>query len=312
MFSVWLFLVSLKYDVSRNIHYARRYLAGYLLRTGLFSGRIGIATLSFLGSGYIRCLSRNRQRQMLATHNYRRVTGQSARLNRSALWVEKALRDSLFYHGDKKTIAQLQQCAEALNSAINQLDDSPRPVILAPFHMVSDVLAGIVCGLLPGSGVSIISTHLDGAVGPHESEALQRNKVKMSLVDPGGISSAELKKLIRDIRAQRCRLVIYPDAPPEVTWHLTRKHMRSEDCHLFNRPARIHSGLSELAKLSDAQVLFFGLVRHQGRLKLRVYGVAQPDEVAVQLPRVLETALLNDPQDWLLWHTPSFYYFHPS
>lgn len=312
MFSVWLFLVSLTYDVSRNVRYARRYLAGHFLRTGVFSGRVGISIFSFLGGWYIRSRPRNRPRQLLAKNNYCRVTGQHAELNRSALWAEKALRDSLFYHGDKKTVAQLQQCAEALDSAINQLGDSPRPVILAPLHMVSDVLAGIVCGLLPGNGVRIISTHLDGAVGPRESEALRRSKVKMSLVDPGSISSSDLKKIIRDIRGQRCRLVIFPDAPPEVTWHLTGKHMRSEDCQLFDRPARIHSGLSELAKLSDAQVLFFGLVRRQGRLKLRVYGVAQPDEVTVQLPRMLETALLTDPQDWLLWHTPSLYYFHPS
>ena len=86
--------------------------------------------------------------------------------------------------------------------------------------------------------------------------------------------------------------------------------MRTCDCSLFGRPAHLHSGLNELARLSQSQVVFFGLYSDHGHLRLAIFGHSPSDELPSRTPAIIEQALRDYPQAWLLWYSPSFFYFN--
>ena len=252
----------------------------------------------------------SKSQQVLALANVRRMTGPESQVNHIRLWSEKKLKEKLLYMNDEQIIAQLNDCARELKCYMQENLSSDCPTILAPLHMTSDVLASVMCGFISPRQTLVISTHREGSLGSNEADSLKKMGVNLVSLNPEFTSDSSLRRVLRSVKAQHSQLVIFADAPSEVTLMLTGKQMRTYDCRIFGRPAHLHAGLNELARLSQSQVVFFGLYAEKGHLRLAIFGHAQADELPMRTPAFIEDALQNYPEAWLLWYTPSFYYFN--
>lgn len=227
------------------------------------------------------------------------------------VWLEKKILEKCLYMNDEWLTDELKKCAEMLDKKIRAIFDENTPIILAPMHMVSDVLVSVMCGYLSNSSKKtvVISTHETNKLGNDENSSLINLGVNLIKIDPALIQGSELKRVVRDVNKRKINLLIFPDAPPEVTLSLTNKTMRTFRCNLFNKPAKIHSGIKDLARLSNASVIVFGLSYECHKLTLNVYGTASSINLDCQLPLLIEKALKKNPCEWLLWYTPSFFSF---
>ena len=80
-------------------------------------------------------------------------------------------------------------------------------------------------------------------------------------------------------------------------------------CRLFDRPAKLHSGVQRFSRIVSAKVVFYHLYYQQG-IKIKIYSPLTPKEVAANLPSMIENTLRDYPQDWLLWHSHSLYFIN--
>jgi hypothetical protein len=251
-----------------------------------------------------------RSQQRYAINNVYSALGKSYKVNHNRLWAEKKLKETLLYLNNEHIIGQLRRCADELECYLRENVNDERPVILSPLHMVSDVLASVMCGFTSPQETLVISTHKDDALGSGEDASLHRMGIRLKKLDPARVDSTTLRRALRAVKDKKSKLVIFADAPAEITLTLTGKQMRTYDCLLFNRPAHLHSGLNELARLSDARVVFFGLYCRSGRLHLKIFGLAEASELPMLVPAFVEQALKSYPESWLLWYSPSLFYFN--
>lgn len=231
----------------------------------------------------------------------------------SSIWLRKHLFD---YHLGRRNpilLAQLEQCADTINQYILTMDQN-HPVILAPMHFVSDLVVGVMSSMVSPRRAIIISTHEDDALCENEDEVLRLLNISMKKSNPLHIKISELKSLIRSVKQRKENFIIYPDALPEVTYQLTQKNMKTFKCHLFKREAKLHYGIVELARMCDAQVLFYGIYYDKEKQKINVdiYGESSHQELEVNAPKFIEGAILKHPEDWMLWSSPSFFYFNAA
>ncbi|MGL4754939.1 MAG: hypothetical protein ACRCXB_21420 [Aeromonadaceae bacterium] len=227
-----------------------------------------------------------------------------------ALWKKKVYLDKCLYHYNNKLTLELIAAAKKLQIEMEKIQLGGDPVILAPLHTVSDVVVGTLCSYLDTEKILIISNHDYHSIGPDEKVKLDAQK--MQLINPKQLNIPTLKSIIRKVKSHENVFVLYPDVPPEVTWKLSGKSMRTFDCKLFSRQARLHSGLSELAKMTKAKVLFFCMVDKGGVLDVVISGVLPWNLIAERSPTIIENAIRQYSEQWLLWHTPSLFYFNSA
>ena len=109
----------------------------------------------------LRLLGRQyRGRSAVATQNYRCLTGVEGRID--AGWI--AMRRQLLEIGatwgqHPATLAQMQACTRELDAVVAPLASQKTPVVLAPLHCVSDILAAMVgAGVTPGKASVVVSS----------------------------------------------------------------------------------------------------------------------------------------------------------
>ncbi|HDO1313432.1 hypothetical protein ACE1B4_07990 [Aeromonas veronii] len=226
------------------------------------------------------------------------------------LWMQKKYLDRSLYYHNKNLIHELTVAATQLQQHIDAITKTGHPVILAPLHTISDVVVGTLCSYLNTGQVLIISNHENESIGMDEVSKL--NAHNMQLLNPQKIGVSELKRIIKQVKQHQSLFVIYPDVTPEITARLSRKAMRTFDCELFARKARLHSGLADLAKMTKATVLFFCLVEKQRTLAVDVVGTLPWHEILSASPKLIEQTIQAHADQWLLWHSPSLFYFNSA
>jgi hypothetical protein len=223
------------------------------------------------------------------------------------LWRKKAYLEKALHARNPTLIQEMTACGAELNRHLLALGEASGAIILAPMHMVSDIVAGSICSFV-SRPIFAISTHRQGSVGASEATFLADHRI--TLLDPGSNSGAKLKSAILATKRLQSFLVVYPDVPPEVSLHLTKKPMRTFSCEIFGKPALLHSGISELANLANAQVVFFCLTEIEGKLAVEITATLPANRLLAQMPAVIEAAIARYPQNWLLWHFSSLFYFN--
>ncbi|RAS38122.1 lauroyl/myristoyl acyltransferase [Paraburkholderia bryophila] len=206
----------------------------------------------------------------------------------------------------------LQCVAAALAWTIRQLqaEEPGRPVIVSPFHYVSQyaniyvidelraqlglesiaVVSGVPRdmygndhALIPG--VNVLYTYGEddrNGLGLRVARALKRSGV----------------------------VVLFADVPP---FALHRYPMETVGVSLFGRDARIHNGVFRLGAPFGAMLLPFYLRFERGRFsaeRFDPFALAAPGAVQ-QLARCIETAVTHNYPDWLVAGHPSMYAFAP-
>ena len=207
----------------------------------------------------------------------------------------------------------LQAVAAALADSIRQLrvDEPGRPVIVSPFHYVSQyaniyvidelrallglesiaVVSGVPRDMYGDDhsqipGVSVLYTYDDNnrnGLGLRVARALKRNGV----------------------------VVVFADVPP-FTMH--RFPMETVDVSMFGRRERIHHGVFRLGKQFDALLMPFYLRFEHGRFSaelLKPMRLANPG-APQQLAHYVESALTDNYPRCLVVGHPAMYAFAPT
>lgn len=314
----------LSFDVLlRPAHRLRdRFLpAGYALR------RAGLARLSFaavgrvaLASWLFRAVFDGRLRWSgIARYEAGRADHALARgaaLSTMSAGVREAWIDRRFHAGgtdDPCPPAGLDEAADAIARRIGQIRarEPARPVILSPFHYVSQYANVAVVdrvrralGLASISLVSGVPRDLygdDHATIP--SIRVLYTYGEGSRESRNGLGLRLSRALRRDGLA-----VIFADVPP---YTFVKYPMETVGVSMRGRAARIHHGVFRLGAPLDALLLPFYLTFERGRFGIRIFepiALAQAD-APQRLADDIEVALAENYPHWLFAGHPCVYHF---
>lgn len=254
--------------------------------------------------------SHQKNLSQISRENKRCLLGDAFKIDFTWVAQRRQILDFAATYGQNKTIiAQLAQCSLQLDEIVKPLHQAGTPVILAPMHMVSDILAGIVAGnTYPNKGTVIVSVNAE----MYQEQDRVRGGINLSYCSIHGNNESIAGNLVgacMEALDHKTNIIIFPDIVPDYTEQAGAAHSSKIKCHLFERPAHIHSGVVRLAKMISASVVMYYLYYEDG-IKIHIYPVMNDKEVREKLPELIESAIKNNPQDWLLWHLHSLYFFN--
>lgn len=207
-----------------------------------------------------------------------------------------------------QVLAQLEACKAQLNAVIEPLHRARERVVLAPLHMVSDVLAGIVGGgVYPGKATVIVSV---GSEITYSEEDRQRGGVNLtycSIHDDGREIADNLMKAIIETKKNKQNIIIFPDITPDYTMNVTTSNTKKLRCQLFGRPANLHTGVIRIARAMSAKVVFFFLYYDDG-IKINILPAVPEKDLEKKLPVIIEASISQRADDWLLWNSHSLFF----
>lgn len=206
----------------------------------------------------------------------------------------------------------LQQVAGALARKIAQLQaqEPGRPVIVSPFHYVSQYANIYVIDELRAQlgleSIAVVSGVPRDMYGDDHS-LIPGVKVLYTYGDDdrNGLGLRLARALKRSGVA-----VLFADVPP---FALSRYPMETVGVSMFGRNARIHNGVFRLGAQFGAILLPFYLRFERGRFDCEIFEplpLAGPD-APQQVARYIEMAVGNNYPDWLVAGHPSMYSFAP-
>lgn len=255
--------------------------------------------------------ARRRNLALVAEQNKKCLLGPNvAPLNYTWVSQRRKLLDLAATYGQNARVhAELQRCAEQLNQIVKPLHESGSPVILAPLHMVSDILAGIVGSMVyPEKATVVVSASAelyqdgDRAMGGV-------NLTYCSIHSDNRMIAGKLMDSIMEAADHQRNIMIFPDITPDYTVNSNEAKAGKMDCRLFERPAHLHSGIVRLAKVLSAKVVFYYLYYDKG-IKIHVEQPVTARELKKKMPLIIEESITRHPADWLLWHAHSLYFIN--
>lgn len=213
------------------------------------------------------------------------------------------------YGRNKQLLAEIDACAVRLDEIVKPLHEQGHPVILAPLHMVSDILAGMVgAKAWPGQATAIVS-----------SSALQYND---RVREYGGVNlsycsihednkriAGNLMDAMMEAAEHQRNIMIFPDIVPDYTINTNVVEAATYVCRLFDRPAHLHSGIIRIARAISARVVFYYLHYDKG-LKIHVCDAVEAKKLSATMPVIIEESMRRHPGDWALWQQHSLFFIN--
>jgi hypothetical protein len=206
----------------------------------------------------------------------------------------------------------LQQVASVLAGKIAQLqaDQPGRPVIVSPFHYVSQYANIYVIDELRAQlglqSIAVVSGVRRDLYGDDHSLIPGVNVLyTYGEDDRNGLGLRLARALKRSGVA-----VLFADVPP---FALHRYPMETVSVSLFGRDARIHNGVFRLGAQFNATLLPFYLRFQRGRFSAEMFDALPLAEAGApqQIARYIEAAVADNYSDWLVAGHPSMYSFAP-
>lgn len=292
----------------------RRYIAQKMqtvLRKVVRYGPVPLLLAVARGLCALRVIGRAFRRQnTVATENYRCLTGQSGQINAAWIAVRRRLLEEAATWGQNPALLdQTQRCTAELDAVVAPLHQEKTPVILAPLHSVSDILAAMVgTGVTPGKASVVVSASAE-LYNQHARALGGVQLAYCSIHQENKALAGDLMSLITDVASGQQNMIIFPDISPDYTLQAEGELAAKHPCRLFGRPAKLHNGVVRLSRVISAQVVFYHLYYDRG-LRIRIYSPVAAKEVASAMPGIIEQTLREYPQDWLLWHSHSLYFIN--
>lgn len=192
-----------------------------------------------------------------------------------------------------------------------RIERSGRPIIVSPFHYVSQYANIYVIdelrSLLAIESIAVVSGVPRNLYGDDDAR-IPGVKVLYTYgnEDRNGLGLRVAKALKR-----HGVIVLFADVPP---FMMHRYPTQTVGVSMFGRPARIHNGVFRLGGPLDATLLPFCLRFERGRFKAELFDpipLAAPD-APQQLAERIELALSGNYANWLPAGHPAMYAFAPS
>ena len=204
----------------------------------------------------------------------------------------------------------LARCSAQLNQVVEPLHRAGVPVLLAPMHTVSDVLATLVgADVYPGRATVIVSGDVHTFVRrAPEGEWRQRLDYCSIHDDPRHIAGT-LSQAMLEAAEHRRNIILFPDITPDYTLNSKQNASAKLACHLFGRPAHLHSGIVRLSRALRAQVVCYSLYFDRG-IRIHIEEPVAADKVGRAMPAFVERTLRRHADDWLLWHSHSLFFIN--
>ncbi len=311
-FAVWVYLSWRNFltKIARSFEPFRRAhgkAVCWLLRRGDYRWFLWLAALG----RKLRLGNRGeRKRAFVAAANKQCLLDDGYKLDYAKLSQRRRLLDLAATFGQNpQVLAQLEQCKAQLNAIVEPLHQAGQPVVLAPLHMVSDVLAGMVGGgVFPGQATVIVSVSAE----IYEEKARQLGGVNLSycsIHDDSRAIAGNLMTAIMEAAEHQRNIIIFPDITPDYTVNTNEAETAKLHCRLFNRPANLHSGVIRIARALSAQVVFYYLY-YDKEIKIHIYPPMPARSLKAQLPEIIEESIARHPGDWLLWHSHSLFFIN--
>lgn len=278
-----------------------------LLRRGYITSVLFVSNLlcrvGLLGRQY-------RNRNKVATENFRSLIETKGHIDMSWIAVRRfILEEAATWGQNQKIMAQVRVCTLELDSVVAPLRQQNKPVVLAPLHMVSDVLATMVgAGVTPGNATVVVSSSAEQQ--KYNASARELGQVNLSYcsIHQGNkVLASQLMTAMTETATGQKNIIVFPDITPDYTVQTEEGASSKLSCHLFNRAAKLHNGVVRLSSAISAQVVFYHLY-YQNGLQIKVYPPVAAKDVATQMPAIIENAVRHYPNDWLLWHSHSLYF----
>ncbi|CAM3986445.1 ABC transporter [Serratia silvae] len=282
-------------------------VACWLLRHGDYRWFLGLAALS----RRLRLSNRGeRRRASVAAANKQCLIDDGRKVDFAKISQRRRLLElAATYAGNAQLLAQLECCKVQLNAVVKPLHQAGQPVVLAPLHMVSDVLAGMVgAGVFPGQATVVVSA---SAEVYQEKARLQAgvNLSYCSIHDDNRAIAGNLSSAIMEAADHQRNIMLFPDITPDYTVNSNEMKTAKLSCRLFDRPANLHSGVIRIARALSAQVVSYYLYYDQG-IKIHIYSPIPARNLKTKLPELIETSIARHPEDWLLWHSHSLFFIN--
>lgn len=312
LFAVWFYLAwrdSLT-TIARSFNPIRRMhgkVICWMLRHGDYRWLLGLAAV-----GRWLKLSRReeRHRAFVAAANKQCLLDDDRQVDFVKISQRRRLLELAATFGqNSQVLAQLERCKAELNAVVEPLHQAGSPVVLAPLHMVSDMLAGMVGGAAyPGQATVIVST----SVEIYNERTRQLGGVNLSycsIHDDNRVIAGNLMSAIMEAAEHKRNIIIFPDITPDYTVNANEAETAKLRCHLFNRPANVHSGVIRLARALSAQVVFYYLY-YDKEIKIHICPAVAARSLKTELPEIIEKSITRHPEDWLLWHSHSLFFIN--
>ncbi|WMT13865.1 ABC transporter [Serratia fonticola] len=279
----------------------------WLLRHGDYRWFLGLAALS----RWLRLSNRGeRRRAFVAAANKQCLINDGRKVDFAKISQRRRLLDlASAYAGNAQLLAQLEHCQVQLNAVVEPLHRAGQPVVLAPLHMVSDVLAGMVgAGVFPGQATVVVSASAE----VYQERTRQQAGINLSycsIHDDNRAIAGNLTSAIMAAADHQRNIMIFPDISPDYTVNTNEAKTAKLRCRLFDRPANLHSGVIRIARALSAQVVSYYLYYDQG-IKIHIYPPIAACNLKAKLPELIETSIVKHPEDWLLWHSHSLFFIN--
>ncbi|WP_253380186.1 hypothetical protein [unidentified bacterial endosymbiont] len=205
--------------------------------------------------------------------------------------------------------SEIERCAELLGARAQALVEAGKPLIFAPLHMTSDVVSVIVASKATSLHTTVVVSS-NASQWNEQARALGKVDVDYCSVESSSKEiGLNLATACMDVAENKRDLVVFADMVPDYTFHNSETVQDKLSCHLFGRPAYLHSGLLRLAKVTKANILFFYLYYDRG-LQISIFPGVEYRHASIMMPQIIEQAITESPNDWLLWHRHCLYFLN--
>ncbi|CAI0746388.1 ABC transporter [Serratia fonticola] len=312
LFAVWVYLAwreALTTLARGSLPLRRAYgkTVCWLLHHGNYRWFLGLGALG----RWLRLNDRgDRRRAFVAEANKQSLLGADYQGNFARTSQRRRLLELAATYGQSPQVAaQLARCQAELNAVVEPLHQAGHPVVLAPLHMLSDVLAGMVgAGVFPGQATAIVSV----SVEVYHARARELGGVNLSycsIHDDNREIAGNLMGAIMEAADHQRNIMIFPDISPDYTVNTNTAQTAKLSCRLFDRPANLHSGVIRIARALSAQVVFYYLY-YDKEIKIHIDPPMPARSVKARLPEIVESSIVRHPEDWLLWHAHSLFFIN--
>jgi len=219
------------------------------------------------------------------------------------------LIQAVTYGQSRRALRELAACSAALNAVVEPLQRAGQPVILAPLHMVSDVLSTMVgAAAYPGKATVITSR----SANAHDEAERQLGGVDLtycSIHDNNKTLAGNMMTSVMEAAENKRNIILFPDITPDFTNFASKDKSEKFPCRIFGRPAHLHSGIIRLARMMSAQVVFYHLYYDKG-LKIAVHDPVPAKKLKTEMPGIIERSISEHSTDWMLWHSHSLFFIN--